>query len=196
VANGLAQAAVVNVGNQVDGTVLWAGSPAGSTTEASKPAVAGGGAPPLGDGVGDACDNCRQARNGRVIGTFLTSNPWATTTGGQRDDDHDGFGNRCDGDFTPAGIFVGSPDTAKFSPSLGKNRTALTGCGGGTALERCARYDLDEASLFVGSPDTAVYSPLIGKAAGPKCPACTGTGSVPLPCAAGATVPGGCASVP
>ena len=67
VANGPAQAAVANVGNQTD-------------TD--------------GDGVGDACDNCRLIANPRVSpdpASFVLANPWATLTGGQRDDDHDGY---------------------------------------------------------------------------------------------------------
>jgi hypothetical protein len=129
--------------------------------------------------------------------TFVGTNTWATLTGGQRDDDHDGFGNKCDGDFTPGGINVGSADTAQYTPSLTKSRTALTGCGVAPSLERCARYDLDEAGVAIGSGDTTVYAtvaspatPLLGRAKGPKCPTC------PLTCVAGSAVPLGCASVP
>jgi hypothetical protein len=136
--------------------------------------------------------NVRQA----APSTFVTTNTWATLTGGQRDDDHDGFGNKCDGDFTPTGINVGSGDTAQYIPSLTKSRSALTGCGS-AAGERCSRYDLDEAGVAIGSGDTTVYAtvaapatPLLGRAKGPKCPAC------PLACVVGSAVPGGCSSVP
>jgi hypothetical protein len=69
------------------------------------------------DGVGDACDSCVNVMNPRVASDFLTASPWATLTGGQRDDDHDGFGHKCDGDFpgTATGN-VGPSDTAEFRP--------------------------------------------------------------------------------
>ncbi len=136
-----------------------------------------------GDLVGDLCDNCVEDSNPRVAGDFLSTNPWATLTGGQRDDDHDGYGNRCDADFTATGLFVGSADLAQFRVSSGKNRTGDT-CGT-AGTQPCARYDLDESGLFLGSGDLAVYRGLSGKQAGPRCAACTGTGSVPLPCTAG-----------
>jgi hypothetical protein len=133
------------------------------------------------DGVGDACDNCVDIANPRVTpdaATFLAANPWATLTGGQRDDDHDGFGNKCDADFTPAaGALVGSGDLAQFRASSGKNRTGDT-CGTSGSLP-CAIFDLDEASTLIGSGDLAQFRLLSGKAAGPKCPTC------PLACAAG-----------
>jgi len=197
VANGPAQAAVANVGNQIDGSVLWPGSPAGSTTEGSKPAgPAGGGAPPLGDGVGDACDNCTQARNPRQVATFVTTNTWATLTGQQRDDDHDGYGNKCDGDFTPTGALVGPADTTQYQSAVTKSRSSLSLCGV-PAGQRCARYDLDETGLLIGPGDTSVYGGLVTKSRGPRCVThCTGTGSVALPCTVGSAVPLGCNSVP
>jgi hypothetical protein len=147
-----------------------------------------------GDGVGDACDNCVFVANPRVpdwtqaagSATYLAANAWATLTGGQRDDDHDGYGNRCDADFTAAGALVGSADLAQFRASNGKNRTTDT-CGT-SGTEPCARYDLDEASTVIGSGDLTVFRSLSGKAAGPKCPTC------PLPCEAGTA--GTCAPVP
>jgi hypothetical protein len=137
-----------------------------------------------GDLVGDLCDNCTTLSNPRVAAGYLTTNPWATLTGGQRDDDHDGFGNRCDAKFT-TGPLVGSTDLTQFRASNGKNRTGDT-CGT-LGTRPCAIFDLDEASLLIGSPDLTVFRSLNGKAPGPKCAACTGTGSVPLPCTAGAS---------
>ena len=133
-----------------------------------------------GDGVGDACDNCVNLANPRVTpdaATYLGANPWATLTGGQRDDDHDGYGNRCDADFTPSGTLVGSGDLAQFRASNGKSR--LTDTCGTVGTEPCARYDLDESATLIGSGDLATFRSLTGKAAGPKCPTC------PLACTAG-----------
>ena len=129
------------------------------------------------DGVGDACDNCTAIANPRVDASFLGENPWATLTGGQRDDDRDGYGNRCDADFTPTGSFVGSADRVQLRASLGKSRTVDT-CGT-TGTEPCARYDLDEAADLIGSGDVMQFRLLTGKAAGPKCPTC------PLACTPG-----------
>jgi hypothetical protein len=150
--------------------------------------------PTVGDGnqsdvdsdlVGDACDNCVNVSNPRVAATFLSTNPWATLTGGQRDDDHDGYGNRCDAKFPGVtGTIVNSSDLAQFRASNGKNRTVDT-CGT-IGARPCAIYDLDEAGLVLGSGDLADFRSLNGKVVGPKCAACTGTGSVTLPCVAGA----------
>jgi hypothetical protein len=133
-----------------------------------------------GDLVGDVCDNCTAVSNPRVAADFVATNPWATLTGGQRDDDRDGYGNRCDGKFPGvAGTLVGAGDLAQFRASNGKNRTGDT-CG--TAGTRpCAIFDLDETGTVIGAGDLARFRQLNGKAAGPKCATC------PLVCEAGAS---------
>jgi hypothetical protein len=137
-----------------------------------------------GDGVGNVCDNCSSVANPRESATFLASNPWATLTGGQRDDDHDGFGNVCDAKFPGvAGVLVGSADLTQFRAANGKNRTGDT-CGT-LGTRPCAIFDLDTNSLLVGTPDLTRFRALNGKAPGPRCAACTGTGSALLPCDAG-----------
>jgi FG-GAP repeat protein/thrombospondin type 3 repeat protein len=139
-----------------------------------------------GDLVGDACDNCVNVPNARVtpdVASYLTANPWATLTGGQRDDDHDGFGNVCDADFpgTSQGGNVGPADTAQFKTAVGKSRASdVCGTSGTTP---CAVFDIDlndtGATTNIGPADTARYKLLLGHPAGPKCAAC------PLPCTAG-----------
>jgi thrombospondin type 3 repeat protein len=131
-----------------------------------------------GDGVGDACDNCVNVANPRVAAGFLTTNPWATLTGGQRDDDHDGFGNKCDAKFT-TGPLVNSADLTQFRTANGKNRTGDT-CGT-SGTRPCAIFDLDESGLLINSSDLSQFRLLNGKAPGPKCPTC------PLTCTAGTT---------
>ena len=118
---------------------------------------------------------------------FLAANQWATLTGGQRDDDHDGYGNKCDGKFPGVtGVLVGAGDLTQFRISNGKSRTGDT-CG--TAGNKpCAIFDLDEGSTLLGAPDLALFRTLNGKAPGPKCPTC------PLSCNAGTA--GSCAPVP
>ena len=71
------------------------------------------------DGVGDLRDNCVNVPNPRVAANCLTFNPWATLTGGQRDDDHDGYGNKCDAKFT-TGSLVNTNDLTQFRASNGK----------------------------------------------------------------------------
>jgi hypothetical protein len=141
------------------------------------------------DGVGDVCDNCTTLANPRQVGCFTSTNcgQWATTTGGQRDDDHDGYGNRCDAKFpgTPTGI-VGSQDLGQFRASNNKSRTLDT-CGT-TATHPCAIFDLNETDALIGSGDVAIFRSLNNKLPGPKCAAC------PLPCANGTA--GTCGAIP
>jgi len=140
-----------------------------------------------GDGVGDACDNCLNVANPRVAPDFLTLNPWATLTGGQRDDDHDGFGNKCDAKFPGVGGTLVSPaDFTQFRASNGKNR-ANDNCGT-TGTRPCAIFDLDETGTLIAPGDLTRFRLLNGKVPGPKCAAC------PLPCAAGTA--GTCAPIP
>jgi hypothetical protein len=138
------------------------------------------------DGVGNACDNCLNANNPRVAAGFLTTNPWATLTGGQRDDDHDGYGNRCDAKFVGLpSANVGGLDLAQFRASNAEDRRFDT-CG--TANTRpCAIFDLDEAAAgnAIGGLDLGRFRQVNAATPGPRCAACTGTGSVPLPCTAG-----------
>ncbi len=134
------------------------------------------------DLVGDACDNCREVANPRLPGGWLASNGWAVLTGGQRDDDFDGFGNRCDAKFPGTlGTVVGSGDLSQFRASSGKFRTA-TNCGSGASLP-CAIFDLDEnptPAHVIGVFDLSKFRALSGAAPGPKCESC------PLTCESGA----------
>jgi hypothetical protein len=136
-----------------------------------------------GDGVGDSCDNCVTLANPRVdaaggtLADYLNANPWATLTGGQRDDDHDGYGNRCDAKFTSTGVIVGATDLVEFRASNGHNRE-VDDCGS-TGTMPCAIFDLNEAATLIGAPDLAIFRALNGHLAGPRCPTC------PLSCAAG-----------
>jgi len=110
--------------------------------------------------------------------TYFGSNPWATLTGGQRDDDHDGYGNKCDAKFPgTVGAVVGAQDLGQLRASLGKLRSADT-CGT-TGARPCAIFDLDETGAVINSGDLGVFRALNGKVPGPRCPTC------PLTCAAG-----------
>jgi N,N-dimethylformamidase beta subunit-like, C-terminal/Carbohydrate binding module (family 6)/F5/8 type C domain len=141
-----------------------------------------------GDSVGDACDSCVNVANPRVtpdVATYLSANPWATLTGGQRDDDHDGYGNKCDAKFVGAGL-VGGPDLGQFRASNNKLRS-LDVCGT-SGVRPCAIFDLDESGGIIGGTDLALFRSLNNKLPGPKCASC------PLPCAAGTA--GTCGPVP
>ena len=108
-------------------------------------------------------------------------------TGGQRDDDHDGFGNKCDADFTPTGVNVGLGDTAQFNASFGKSRLLDT-CGTGTLGNKpCAIFDLDEGTaLNIGLGDRARFNALFGLPAGGHSPANSGKcPTCPLLCVSG-----------
>ena len=130
------------------------------------------------DGVGDACDNCVNVANPRVAADFLTTNPWATLTGGQRDDDHDGYGNKCDAKFPGvAGNSVSGADLNQFRASNGKPRDGDT-CGT-NGTRPCAIFDLDETANSISGNDLTRFRLLNGLPPGPKCPSC------PLACTAG-----------
>ncbi len=132
------------------------------------------------DNVGDVCDNCTQLSNPRWPAGYLAANPWATLTGGQRDDDGDGFGNKCDADFALPGFglgYVGDEDLAEIQPSIGKSTAADT-CG--TSGSRpCAIFDLDEAGTSIDGADMTRFQALQNMLNGPTCGAC------PLRCEAG-----------
>jgi len=139
------------------------------------------------DSVGDACDNCVNVANPRVASDFLTQNPWATLTGGQRDDDHDGYGNKCDAKFPGVpGLTVNTGDLTAFRASNAKNRTTDT-CGT-TGTQPCAIWDLDETGLTINTGDLAQFRLLNTRPPGPKCPSC------PLACTAGTA--GACPATP
>ena len=119
--------------------------------------------------------------------TYLAANPWATLTGGQRDDDHDGYGNKCDGKFPGvSGLFVSNGDLIEWRASNTKNRT-MDLCGT-VGTHPCAIYDLDETGLFISNGDLIQWRLLNTKSPGPKCPTC------PLTCTAGTA--GTCGAIP
>jgi hypothetical protein len=140
-----------------------------------------------GDGVGDVCDNCVTIANPRVPADYLALNDWATLTGRQRDDDHDGYGNRCDAKFPGVrGNVVGPGDLVELRASIAKDRGTDT-CGV-SGTRACALFDLEETGNMIGSGDVMQFRLLNGKAPGPKCPTC------PLVCTAGTA--GTCGPVP
>ncbi|MGI9610813.1 MAG: thrombospondin type 3 repeat-containing protein [Acidimicrobiia bacterium] len=131
------------------------------------------------DLVGDACDNCVFVANPRRDAAYLAANTWATLTGSQRDDDVDGYGNKCDADFNQSNFAIGGPDITEFSASIGKAVSSdLCGTSG---TDPCAIYDLDETGLATGGPDITALSAQIGTShsATKRCPTC------PLDCTEG-----------
>ncbi len=124
-----------------------------------------------GDGVGDACDNCVNVANPREPAGYLDANPWATLTGGQRDDDADGYGNRCDAKFDGTmGVLVGLLDLSALRSSLAAPVESQT-CGI-TGAESCAVFDLDESGGILDDRDLAEARGLMNKLPGPTCRAC------------------------
>jgi hypothetical protein len=119
------------------------------------------------DGVGDACDNCTNHFNPRVpIATFLANQAWMTITGGQRDDDADGRGTRCDFDYNNAGVSLTSSDfnDMKFSllPAAGLVSADTCGAtvgnppageGGSGTGQQCAEFDHNETGAVLTSAD-------------------------------------------
>jgi hypothetical protein len=125
------------------------------------------------DNVGDACDNCVSDQNPPA------SYPgYRTTTGGQLDDDADGYGNQCDGKFTP-GPIVTALDTIQYKTAVNRPVTA-TSCGTAGALP-CDQFDLDAASPVITALDTIRFKQLLNLPVGAKCDPC-GVDFFALPC--------------
>ncbi len=123
--------------------------------------------------MGDVCDNCVDHFNPR-LGTmgFPPLASFQNMTGGQLDQDQNGYGNKCDGRMHPTGGFVLPADVAAFKGSVGKLRE-LNLCGfGGSSYSECAHYDLDGIGPVIAPADVAIMKGLIGKPLGPKCDAC------------------------
>jgi hypothetical protein len=137
-----------------------------------------------GDSVGDACDNCPLADN-EPIGTPAAGR---TTTGGQLDDDADGYGNRCDGDFSQSGSAVGGIDTPFYTNAVGKSVSDTTCQPGGSSP--CDVYDVSGGGTSIGGADTAIYTgQLLGSEKDDpvsgiwvKCPTCGPPFDPNLPC--------------
>jgi hypothetical protein len=128
------------------------------------------------DDVLDAVDNCTYVANPPVAPLGFQ-----TTTGGQLDDDADGFGNQCDADYNQAGAAVDSTDLGLFKVAFGKKRTLQTCNPGGSSP--CDRYDHNNAVATIDSSDFTVFKTLFAKTKKSdgdlmdKCPSC------PLGCA-------------
>ncbi len=123
------------------------------------------------DGVGDACDNCRFAANPRydlddpANYTRVAGYLFRTTTGGQLDDDGDGFGNPCDGDHNGDGA-PSTSDWPWIRAEFGKDLSAED-CNS-FATASCDVFDGDGDGRVVASVDVSVANMFFPD----KCPAC------------------------
>jgi hypothetical protein len=95
-----------------------------------------------GDGVGDACDLCRDVANPPGEGG---------TIGEQLDTDGDGFGNRCDCDFDQDGV-CDAADLDRFTADF---RTG-SDSGSGTDLTGDGQVDVDDYRLLLQGLGTGV----------------------------------------
>jgi hypothetical protein len=93
-----------------------------------------------------------------------------TTTGGQLDDDADGYGQLCDGDFNQSKNKVDAADLDLFKVAFNRNRNGATCNPGGTAP--CDKYDLDNGKNKIDAADLSIFKALFNLNKGPKCPTC------------------------
>jgi hypothetical protein len=127
----------------------------------------------LPDGVGDVCDNCVNVPNWRVDDPGALP-LYRTLTGGQLDDDADGYGNPCD-------IFdLG--DSSVVEAAVGHS-TDLWDCGPSSQLA-CDRYDIDPIDALNSTLPSSILSWFVGASGEEfqKCAAC-GVDFALLPCA-------------
>jgi hypothetical protein len=117
-----------------------------------------------GDAVADSRDNCLVHSN--PPGSYPS---YRTTTGGQLDDDGDGFGNACDGKFTPGSVVTGL-DTIQYRAAINRS-IAATDCGSAGTMP-CDRFDLDGQGPVITAMDIIRFKKLLNQPLGPKCPAC------------------------
>jgi hypothetical protein len=115
------------------------------------------------DGVPNVADSCVSTPNPPV-----TPLSFQHTTGGQLDDDGDGYGNQCDADFNNDGV-VNYLDLIELQASYGKSRSG-TNCGS-AGTTKCAIFDLDGQNALIGAGDLALFRSA-GVSPGPKCTTC------------------------
>lgn len=131
---------------------------------------------PDNDLVGSACDVCVDVANPRVAAPISVDpgfpNGWMTLVGGQRDDDADGVGNRCDFKYSGnAGALIAGIDVSDMNASQLHDR-AGSDCGtSGDKL--CAQFDHDGSGTQISPPDVQLLRPSVFTMNGPSCgPAC------------------------
>jgi len=118
------------------------------------------------DTIGDACDNCVNYANPAVSAVS-----GRTTTGGQLDDDADGYGNQCDAKFT-TGPVVTALDTIQYKTALLGSKLVTASTCGTSGTMPCDQFDLDGVGPAITALDTIRFKQLLGKSIGPKCATC------------------------
>ena len=129
------------------------------------------------DQVCDNLDNCLGVANPVDPNLPL----WKTLTGGQRDDDADGYGNQCDGKFRLLSLaepHVSGIDVFEFVTAIGWSQEVDV-CGT-TADVPCAKFKVADpvgSGTSVSGADIFAFIDLIGHLPGPSC-----CGGAPLTC--------------
>jgi hypothetical protein len=103
-----------------------------------------------GDWVADQCDNCPRIFNWRIV----SPESFQTTTGMQLDDDADGWGNRCDGDFNQSFGTIDSTDQGLANSAQNQSRASATACSSGP----CDKYDHNGIDPNINGADSTIFS--------------------------------------
>jgi hypothetical protein len=137
----------------------------------SCPAVFNSGNDVDGDSVDDVCDTCAGVFNPAVPTASIA--PWMTLVSGQRSDDGDGTGNRCDFKYSGnAGTFIAPVDVTDMRNSAAHLRS-LSNCGL-NGLKVCGQFDHDELGAVIAPADVTALRNRVATSNGPNCgAACT-----------------------
>lgn len=118
-----------------------------------------------GDGVDDACDTCPLHPNPPVPAGQVA--PWMTLVSGQRDDEADGIGNRCDFLYGNPNVLISPLSVSDMRVSVFKPVSG-TNCGvPGTKI--CGEFDHDEVGSVIGPGDVSALRQRVFTLNGPSC---------------------------